>query len=201
MALVRRSGLRERKKAALRGHLVDAAIDLFLERGFHGTLVDDIADAAGISRRTFFHYFPAKQDVIVDWFRQQGEYLATAFIARPANEPIWSSLLAAFIQMHDFYGKDDRRVIELRRMIHLETALLAKKYDFYVFVAQMLLPPVKARLGNSKRSSLVAHVFVQAAIGAYNATNGEWAPKPGSQSFNALARRAFALAKPAIAQS
>src|SRR5260370_963347 len=46
MALVRRSGLRERKKAALRGHLVDAAMDLFLERGFHGTLVDDIADAA-----------------------------------------------------------------------------------------------------------------------------------------------------------
>ena len=69
MALVRSSGLRERKKAALRSDLVEAAMDLFLERGFHGTLVDDIADAAGISRRTFFHYFPAKQDVIVDWFQ------------------------------------------------------------------------------------------------------------------------------------
>jgi AcrR family transcriptional regulator len=200
MALVRSSGLRERKKAALRSDLVEAAMALFLERGFHGTLVDDIADAAGISRRTFFHYFPAKQDVIVDWFRQQGEYLAGAFSARPTSETIWSSLLAAFIQMHDFYGKDDRRVIELRRMIHLEPALLAKKYDFYVFVAQILLPAVKRRLGVSKQSSLVAHVLVQAAIGAYNATNGEWALRSGSRSFNALARRAFALAEPAISR-
>ncbi len=200
MADVRSSGLRERKKAALRRQLVEVAMSLFLERGFHGTLVDDIADAAGVSRRTFFHYFAAKQDVIVDWFRQQGEYLATAFSSRPANEPIWNSLLAAFLQMHDFYGKDDQRVIELRRLIHLEPALLAKKYDFYVFAAEMLVPSVKARIEISKQKSLIAHILVQAAIGAYNAANGEWAPKPGMKSFNTLAKRAFALAEPAISR-
>ena len=127
MAVKRHSGLRERKRAALREQIVEAAVNLFLERGFHGTLVDDIADATGISRRTFFHYFPAKQDVIVDWFRQQGEYLATAFSARPEGEPIWNSLLAAFLEMRDFYGKRDQRVIELQRLVHSEPVLLSRK--------------------------------------------------------------------------
>jgi AcrR family transcriptional regulator len=55
------NGLRERKKTALQRLLTDTTIDLFLEHGFHGTTVDRIAEVAGISRRTFFHYFPAKQ--------------------------------------------------------------------------------------------------------------------------------------------
>ncbi len=58
------NGLRERKKTALQRLLTDTTIDLFLEHGFHGTTVDRIAEVAGISRRTFFHYFPAKQDVV-----------------------------------------------------------------------------------------------------------------------------------------
>src|ERR1035437_2773643 len=198
MTVKKHTGLRERKHAALRKQIVEAAVNLFLERGFHGTLVDDIADAAGISRRTFFHYFSAKQDVIVDWFRQQGEYLVTAFSARPASEPIWNSLLAAFLEMRDFYGKYDQRVIDLQRLVHLEPVLLSKKYDFYVFAAQMLLPPVKARIEPSKQKSLVAHVLVQAAIGAYNAANNEWAPKAGTKSFHALAKKAFVFAEPAI---
>ncbi len=55
------NGLRERKKIALQRLLTDTTIDLFLKHGFHGTTVDRIAEVAGVSRRTFFHYFPAKQ--------------------------------------------------------------------------------------------------------------------------------------------
>jgi len=44
--------------------LAEAASDLFLERGYHHTSVDDIASRAGVSRATFFNYFPAKADVL-----------------------------------------------------------------------------------------------------------------------------------------
>ena len=40
---------------------------LFLERGFEATTIDDIATAADMSRRSFFHYFASKEDVVAAW--------------------------------------------------------------------------------------------------------------------------------------
>jgi AcrR family transcriptional regulator len=58
------SGLRERKKAATRLAIHDAGMRLFAERGFAGTTVDEIAEAAGVSRATVFAYFPTKEEIV-----------------------------------------------------------------------------------------------------------------------------------------
>lgn len=59
-----KTGLRDRKRAETRAAIIRAATDLFLDRGFTATSATDIANAAGVSRRTFFLYFPAKEDVL-----------------------------------------------------------------------------------------------------------------------------------------
>src|SRR4051812_48295444 len=56
--------LRERKRARTRQALVDAAVDLFERNGYAGTTVADIAAAAEIGTRTFFSYFPSKEEVL-----------------------------------------------------------------------------------------------------------------------------------------
>jgi AcrR family transcriptional regulator len=58
------AGLRERKKAATRLAIHEAGMRLFAERGFGATTVDDIADAADVSRATVFAYFPTKEEIV-----------------------------------------------------------------------------------------------------------------------------------------
>lgn len=59
------SGLRERKRAATRAAITSTARALTAERGLNGYTVEEVCEAAGISRRTFFNYFPTKEDAII----------------------------------------------------------------------------------------------------------------------------------------
>jgi AcrR family transcriptional regulator len=64
-----RPSLRERKKLQTRAAIINKAVELFNTHGFYSTSIDDIADAADVSRGTFFNYFGYKEAVIVEFGR------------------------------------------------------------------------------------------------------------------------------------
>jgi AcrR family transcriptional regulator len=61
--------------ARTRQHILDTTLALFAESGFHATLVDDIAQAAGISRATLYQYFESKQQIFVELVEESGSTL------------------------------------------------------------------------------------------------------------------------------
>lgn len=79
-------GRRELNKRATRQALEQAAKQLFAERGFAATTVRDIADAAGVTERTFFRYFAGKEELILDDVLAWLPVLQNAILARPADE-------------------------------------------------------------------------------------------------------------------
>ncbi|MEU5029946.1 TetR family transcriptional regulator [Streptomyces milbemycinicus] len=85
-------GLRERKKAETRASLSWAAIRLTVERGFDSVKVEDIAEAAGVSPRTFNNYFSSKGEAIAARHLDRCLGIAEALRQRPA-EPLWDAVL------------------------------------------------------------------------------------------------------------
>ena len=88
-------GLRERKKARTREALQEAAMDLFTRQGFDGTTVEEIADACEVSPRTFFRYFPTKEDVLFADTEARRERLLAVLADQPAGDPPFVVLHAA----------------------------------------------------------------------------------------------------------
>lgn len=111
-------GRRERKKAATRQTIIDAALELFLERGFDTVSVREIADRADVSPTTVFAHFPQKEALLFYEENQQRERLVAAVTSRAAGSSISDALKSYFRAEHlaAWSGEDGalrERVMEL----------------------------------------------------------------------------------------
>lgn len=88
--------LRERTRRAVRDEVAAHAWKLFAEHGFEATTVEQIAAAAGMSRRSFFRYFAGKEELVLDRLVESGHEIAAVMRARPPDEPAWAAVRAAF---------------------------------------------------------------------------------------------------------
>ena len=97
MTIENQLGLRERKKQRTREAISDAAIGLFLERGFTQVSVAEIAEAAEVSKRTLFAYFPTKEDLVVHRMADHETEAARVVRARPAHTTPLAALRDHFL--------------------------------------------------------------------------------------------------------
>jgi ABC-type Fe3+/spermidine/putrescine transport system ATPase subunit len=89
------AGLRERKKLATRQALGFAAMRLAVQKGLDNVLVDDIAEAVGVSARTFNNYFASKYEAICALSFDRAMRIGTALLERPKAEPLWEAITNA----------------------------------------------------------------------------------------------------------
>jgi AcrR family transcriptional regulator len=129
-------GLRERKRAETHSRIQAEAIRLFLERGFEATTLDDIADAAGVSRRSLFHYFESKEEIVLSGRADFPNIIAEAISRRPAGEPLLDMVENALIDTAARYGSTQTR--DLSRLIRDTPTLSAGEQAKYEHVERAL---------------------------------------------------------------
>jgi AcrR family transcriptional regulator len=138
-------GRRERKKQATRTALSEAAVRLSLEHGVDNVTVEQIADAADVSLRTFFNYFSSKEEAVVAGDAARGDLLVDELLARPASEEPMDALHAAVLVFVDDLVSGDRR--EALQMMRRSPSLLPHQLAAYAATERALAVAVAERLG------------------------------------------------------
>jgi len=157
------SGLRERKKERTRTAIHDAAMRLFEERGYAGTTIADIADAADVSRATFFSYYASKDDVVFGDAPRAAEALAALLDELPEG---MSALDAVREWLRTLAGWLDDERLPLQRRLAVETPSVAARRaqiraEFEDLIAAALAPEIEA-----EEPELVARMVAASLIGA-----------------------------------
>ncbi|MFM2162502.1 MAG: hypothetical protein RLZZ383_2014, partial [Pseudomonadota bacterium] len=91
--------IRERNRKLTRTRLADAASRLFLHRGYDATTVEDIAREAGVSRRTFFRYFPSKEEVFFADARDRLARFEAIVAERGLEGGAWAAVVGALLDV------------------------------------------------------------------------------------------------------
>ncbi|MFF9351851.1 TetR/AcrR family transcriptional regulator [Streptomyces sp. NPDC014734] len=94
-------GRRERKKRELRNHISGVATRLFLERGFEGVTVAEVAEAADVSTMTVFNHFPRKENLFLDRGPEIAELLTSTVRDREQDEPPLAALRRMSLRLID----------------------------------------------------------------------------------------------------
>jgi AcrR family transcriptional regulator len=190
-------GVRERVRRALQKEIAEAAQRLFVERGYEGTTIDDIADAVGMSRRSVFRYFPTKEDIIVGKFEFVAEDMVSVIRGRPVDEPVWASLRRAFdllVPYVDGPGKHD--VAEpMQRIVFANRGLLASYLEKLQRLQDATTPVIRER-ATARGESFTAndpapHAVVGAAFACLVAAQHAWLEGGATETFAACIDRAM----------
>jgi AcrR family transcriptional regulator len=161
------TGLRERKKEATREGLHEAALRLAAERGPDRVTIDDIADAAGVCRRTFSNYFSGIQEALLYREQERMRLLLDLIQARPAREPAWTALTRAAFELSERVGERDPMWLAQARLVRHHPSLAGYQVAAYAALERDLAELVAARQETQDpyaqmRARLVAAAYLSA---------------------------------------
>jgi len=164
-ATIKTGGLRERKKARTRAAIQEQGLRLFREQGYDATTVEQIAAAAEISPRTFFRYFPTKEDVAL--FDSTDPLMFAAFEAQPPEVSVIEALRRAFHEVYEGLTPGElAREQDRQKLIRSVPDLRARMLDDLVGTIDMFAEMVALRVGRSPRDVAVRS-FSGALIGLF----------------------------------
>lgn len=185
--------LRERTRRAVRKELQTVAIGLFLKQGFDATTVEQIAEAAGLSRRSFHRYFASKDDVLTAALEDTGAAIAASIAARPGNESPWLVLRRGFDDL--IAGAGPEAVPMIRAMLQ-STALSSSHAQKEANWQQAMADALEPKLPQSPDRPLQARALAAAALACLTAAQLDWISDDGTRALGPLVDVAMTAVAP-----
>ncbi|MBV8930513.1 MAG: mycofactocin system transcriptional regulator [Mycobacteriaceae bacterium] len=186
-----------RRRSTTRDHITDVAIELFAARGFEQVSVDDVAQAAGIARRTLFRYYPSKNAIPWGEFDAHLERMRDLLGSADADVATVEALRTALLAFNTFDESETRRHRLRMRVILRTTELQAYSMTMYAGWREVIAVFVARRCG-AKPDDLVpqtvAWTMLAVALSAYE----HWLPDEAVALTRALGD-AFDVVRPGLA--
>jgi AcrR family transcriptional regulator len=161
----------ERKRRAVRGELSEVALSLLADRAFDSLTIDEIAAAAGVSRRTFFRYFTSKEDVVFAFLDQWAVRLAADIVARPAQEDPVAAVQNSFRQLTAAY---DDQALSLVRLVRETPSLREQERINREHLRMAVVNALAARLGLDAERDMRPQILATIAFAPLDAAMLAW---------------------------
>lgn len=166
--------LRATKKQRTRSEIERVALDLFEARGFDGTTIDDIAAAADISPRTFFHYFPSKEDVVLADYALRLNRIVAALQDRPPDESPWQGLRGAFLGVGADYETERHQLLRRFRIIQSTPSVAARNLQLQMSWEDAVTAAVTDWLDADAIEDIRPRLLASTALAAMRVSLGRW---------------------------
>lgn len=179
-----------------RERLVRAALELFLDRGYERTTVTEIAERAGLTRRTFFRYFPDKREVLFVGQDAIAGLMAEGISRAPASATPLDAVAAGLDRVAVAFTRGRRDLGPQRRAVIAANTELQER-DALKRTA--LATSIEAALRERAVAAPAARLAAELGVLAFGAASEGWADSTNGQDFAELARRALAELRTAAA--
>lgn len=186
-------GLRERKKKATRDQLVEAAFKLFAERGFDEVSAAEIAAAVGVSERTFFRYFPVKEDVMFPDAGEKRSHVQQLLAEIPPDLSLVDGVRRALVAMSHEYEGSQGIMLQQARLVagtpSLQVYVLQREQEWVEEFASAIAARMNLDEGNDLRPELAAAMIVT----AFRVVLGRWLRSGGEGEMPKMLDQALAF--------
>jgi AcrR family transcriptional regulator len=166
--------VREQKKHVTRRALLAAANRRFHRTGFENTTIDEVCDDVGISRRTFFRYFPDKESLAFPHRRERLAHFVELLGNAPAGESPFISLRRIARCFAEEYMRNRDWLVAQQRLLQTAPALLARENEIDRDWESGMAQAFRKHAGTGRDAELHARVLAGAVIGVIRATLRYW---------------------------
>jgi AcrR family transcriptional regulator len=185
-------GLRERKKADTRTALAAATLRLAVDRGWEHVTVEAITDAAGVSYRTFFNHFSAKEEALLVPAGDEQVRLSARLRAQPAGTPVLDAVRAALREEMADLDADPGALRDRMTVVLGNPSLLPRLVEMGAADERELARAVAERTGQDAGTDLYPGLLAAVLSAAVRVSVWRWHVQDGATPLTALVDEALA---------